>query len=884
MSVTMLTQVGWARFVLALVVFAGCAASAFAQEDQSGAGAGLSPGEAARVPAGLDDAFVPVDANTQRGRDLVDVRDTAMAPAPPATLLTLADKLAGLDRAERANAVVEVELGGSAGSAERDAAVQIAALWNAGNWDAAVAALRTLEAAGTPVAVGIAWRVPVTGGGQRMLDVRVGGTNSEAQAMNLDFDAQTGHVFAVARWGSTTGASEWTANMSMDGGVTWAETYTYTSSVGLIDVDCVVADDYLYIAYVAGNAPDEARLRRCLVSTGNIDNGFGFHVVFDAGADTVEEVALASNANDYDNRIYYAVIQSNDELRFAYDAADDGTTFVETSPAGASPEYGLDMTWDNHRTECSAYLYVSYAGSDGSIHVLGRDESNWTNWVVETGAGSFRTTAISAYEETILCAFEYPYAAGTGIRYRISYDCGTTWHAGAIAVPDGSSVFGYFEPDVDARDGDGTAIAYQAEAGEYDPMYYRTREGFGPGAWSDPSLFNDYDVYTGSDTALAYLPALGTESFSHGALYLSLDPDFRTPYFDRPQAGDTACGDATPPVVSISSPVALSCACTLVDITGAVGDSDGTYVGDRLEVRRQGTSAWVTADTALGERSGVLYTWDTSGLAEDFYFARIVAENECGLTASDCTFAYVSTSFDDLELQASLAGGVYGGMLSVHGTASTQSCFEEYAVSYRPVGGGIWIPVDPLNPVYSTPVINDSLAVWDTVALGLADGDFELRLLGETHCGDTDDVTITVTIDNTLPVARLDAPANGAIVPPGASVAIHGEASDANLAAWTLAVTGGPYTDWHTIAGPSSSNVSGLLLSWDTAGLPAGAYTLRLQATDTSTVNGLPTGHVAADYASIIVGDFATPDLDGDGDVDMDDFVQFHLAFTGPLP
>jgi hypothetical protein len=871
-----------ARMVVALLWVAGLGVIAAGGEDESGGRAGA--GMAARIPAGLDDAYAPLEVGSNPNLDRVDVRDSALESARPGAPAALWEQLAQLDQWQRDNAMIELEPGSAVSADIGDAAEQIANLWNRGAHDAALDELRALEESGAPLNLGIAWTVPLAHGGQRMLDYRIGGTRTDAQTLNLDFDAQSGNIFSVVRWGSTTGTSAWTMNMSADGGTTWSETYAYSSSVGLLDVDCVVADDYVYVAYVAGNATDEARIRRCLASTGGIDNGFGFHVVFDAGAEAVEEVALAANADDYDNRIYYAMIQSDDVLRYAYDVASDGTTFAESSPAGSNPEYGLDMTFDNNRDACTAYLYISFSGNDGDVHVLGRSESDWYDWTIETDVGSFRATAISAYQNTIICAFEYPYSNGTGIRYCISYDCGDSWSPGAIAVPDGVSVFGYFEPDVDARGGTGTAIIYQAEAGEIDPMYYRTRTGFAPGPWTDPTLFSDYDVYTGSDTALGHLPPLGDETFSHGALYLSLDPDFRTPYFDRPGTAGTACGDATPPVIGIGAPMALECACALVDITGSVDDADGTYVGDRLEVRRRGTSAWIEVDAAIGARAGVLYTWDTAGWPQDFYFLRVVGENECGHSASDTTLVYAPTAFDDVELLAPLDAGVYGGAVRVSGTAATQWCFAEYSVSYRLASGGAWSAVDPANPVYTAMVINGALASWDTNALGIPDGDYELRLSGETTCGDAASTTVTVTVDNTPPVAHLDAPANCASVALGASVAIEGEVFDANLGAWTLAVIGGPYADWHTIAGPIGSNATGSLFTWDTSGLPACAYTIRLRATDTAVLDGDPSHHVAEDYVSIVIGAPANADLDGDGDVDMDDFMLFQLLFTGPLP
>jgi hypothetical protein len=858
------------------------------QDDPSGA-LSAAPGTIApnrEVPAGLDDAFVPFVPQAPVGATPADARETQAEHRADDTPLALWEQLASLGADERANADIEIELAAGAARPAYEQAAEIAALWEGGAYDAAIEQLRALERTGAPAGLGLAWRVPVGPGGQRLTDIRIGGTRSDAQTMNLDFDAQNGNLFMVVRWGSTTGTSAWTMNTSTDDGLTWSETYVFASSVGLVDVDCAVVDDYVYVGYVVGNADAEARIRRCLVSTGAVDNGFGFNVVLDAGANTIEEVALASNAHDFDNRIYYAVIQSNDILRWAWDEAANGATFTEDSPAGTSAEFGLDMTWDHARGTCDDYVFVSYTSNAGTIRVLAYD-SAWTSWTVETGVGTSRNTAISAYEDTIICAFEYPYTEGTGIRYRISYNCGTTWNAGSLAIPDGSSVFGYFEPDVDARDGAGTAITYQAEAGLLDPMYYRTRAGYAPGSWSDPGIFADHDVYTGSDTALAHVPPLAGELFSHGAAYISLDPDNRTLYFDRPGATGAGCSDVTPPVVEISAPASFVCACDSVAISGSVSDPDGTYAGDQLEYRRAGVAAWTVADTAVGARSGVLYVLDMSALPEDFYYIRVVGENECALSASDDTLVYHPNTFGSLELRAPIDGGVHAGLVCFDGTAWTQSCFDRYTVAYRPSGAGAYNPVDPPNSPYLTTVLNDPLASWNTAsgATAVPDGDYDVRLQGTNDCGDTATIVHTITVDNTAPVAVLTSPVSCSTV--AGVVAISGTASDANLQGWVLQYTGGTAHNWVTIAAGAGNVVNGLLANWNTAGLPECAYTLRLVVTDDAVVSCSSSRNQTMYHTSVNIG---TPcpadraDINCDGVIDFSDINPFVQCLTAGCP
>jgi len=116
-------------------------------------------------------------------------------------------------------------------------------------------------------------------------------------------------------------------------------------------------------------------------------------------------------------------------------------------------------------------------------------------------------------------------------------------------------------------------------------------------------------------------------------------------------------------------------------------------------------------------------------------------------------------------------------------------------------------------------------ASWNTAAL--ADGAYNLRTTATDDCGQSTAVTRAVTVDNTGPVAVITLPiqctaANGV-------VQITGTASDANLDHWVLEYTGGADHVWHNppIATGNVSVVNGVLGTWNTAGLPACAYTLR---------------------------------------------------------
>jgi hypothetical protein len=518
--------------VLLLVLSGG---AVFAAERESGAGevAGIAterPTATPVIPAGLDDMLQPLALSAEPGPEAADVSDAAQAPEITPGWRTLIERLRLLDSDQRARATIQLELQRTAGEAERSTAEAIETLWTAGETEEALEQLRSLEGAGVVVGLGIDWVGVNQARGTRAPDIRVGDPREGAQKMCLDFDAQNGNLFCVIRWGSTTATSAWTVNLSTDNGTTWTETYSFASSVGLIDVSAAVVDDYVYVAYIAGNATNEGRLRRCLVSTGGIDGAYGFQVIVDGGAVAVEEVALAANPDDFDNRIYYLAMLDDGAVQYFWDVASDGQTFSDGgSPPGPGASFSLDATY-LHNLSCGDFLAISYASTEGSIYVQLKDESEWTGAAVEPLAGSFRRTSISAYGSMIICAYEYPFTGGTGIRYAASYDCGGTWVNGNMAVPDGIFYYGYFEPAVVARGGYGTAIAYHGEAGDWDPAYYQVRHGYTPGPWTMRVDFNEFDAYTGSEMELIVMPPLNLGIWSLGGMYLVVT---RVPYFDR---------------------------------------------------------------------------------------------------------------------------------------------------------------------------------------------------------------------------------------------------------------------------------------------------------------------------------------------------------------
>jgi hypothetical protein len=345
--------------------------------------------------------------------------------------------------------------------------------------------------------------------GRDLADVRIGNRTGITKSSH-DFAAQNGNLFAVLKSGNY-----WSVNISTDGGLSWHETYVWDASSK--DVSAAVVGDYLYIAYVDSDFPNEARLRRFSVSNGLSDSAFGYTTVFDKGT-AINEIALASNADDDDNRLSYSAILSGGYL-ICYSGRDVNTATLTWT------EFGTGVT-NAGRGLAAAYVkesvrgyvkYASYIASDGTNPVMVWSRGSAAPSIIQVQpqyTGSHDITSISVYNGMIICVFENMYPIGQGIRCKISYDYGDTWDHTDFLPSSGNACKC---PDVTARGGKGTAIIFSEDVGEPDLVWFHHMAGYQPGPWNEAVKINQYDVITGTPNRIQRLP--GPNSF--GAIYLS---------------------------------------------------------------------------------------------------------------------------------------------------------------------------------------------------------------------------------------------------------------------------------------------------------------------------------------------------------------------------
>ena len=527
--------------------------------DDPAGGPPAAPKARLSTASGLNDMLGPV-ARVESLNSAAQPRSVEPVAAWAPSNRLLSDRLRAWDDRTRRNAQISVELPSAASAAVRELAERVEGAWQAGQHDLAITQLRWLETGGTPVALGVNWVTPRSADESREYnDVRIGARTGGATT-SLDFDAASGKLFALVRWDVANG---WALYMSADDGSTWTETYFWSAGSGehAVSADLAVVANYAYVGYVASNVAAEGRIRRCLVSSGANDAAYGFKISLDAGASTITEVKLASNADQFGNRVYYALRQANNAVRFAYGVASTGTTFNEFSPTSASSVGGLDVCY-NPGYE-AYYMLISYIGTDSRVHVTRLWDPGWIEATSAPFDGSHTRSAISAWDDHIICAHELQMVHGQGIRYFISHNGGDSWDFyNYVAEPDAGEG-PYQMADVTARGGAGTAIIFTHEVGEPDDVLIRYRRDYNPGLWHDAIRVNNNDVSTGTWTTLSWTPrdTAHVNELSYGGIYFF----GTTPYINRLQrrVGDVNCDgvvdffDIDPFVVALSGQAAF---------------------------------------------------------------------------------------------------------------------------------------------------------------------------------------------------------------------------------------------------------------------------------------------------------------------------------------
>jgi len=373
------------------------------------------------------------------------------------------------------------------------------------------------------------------------VDSRIG-DETEAERAIFDFHAQTGNYFAVVQW-----EDGWTMNISTDDGVTWSKTYRLTASLGVRAMDLTVSGAWVYVGYVTDQISRQAKLRRFSPTDGGLDLDYSGLTVIDTSPQSIVDIAVETNVDSTDDRVFYSLVQNDGTTRFFWDLPTDGLTFSEVAISASNASGGLDMQWNPGFTSYS--LFLSLIDQSDNLQVW-RYNGTWSQSVSFSYSGSQGRTTISAFADRVGIAHDAASPNGQAIQYRTSQDGGDNWGtAGFVDVPTPGE--GDFQDvDLTFRGGLGPAVSYTLDAGATASSYFRSKSTYSPGPWAPRLMFNDFESVAGQPTAINWTPQ---DKF--GVTYVGGGEEI--PYFDVLQpvaifvdgveSGDTSAWSETTP-------------------------------------------------------------------------------------------------------------------------------------------------------------------------------------------------------------------------------------------------------------------------------------------------------------------------------------------------
>jgi len=427
---------------------------------------------------------------------------------------------------ERQNSEISLELPSDASPEARAAALDVENLWNTGRYDEALAGFAEVgrHVDVRQLAVGNRWRVPVPSAETDMWgnDVRIGNRDS-VNVLAFDIHRASGNLFAALLY--QEGSQHfWAVNLSTDGGSSWNETFNWFATYELKSMNAAVLGGDCYVSYGAASHNYEVRLRRVYATTG-LEHQFQGAQAFItiatfSGADSIEEIAMTSNQDFNDNRLYVLPLTFAGNLKYYW--GDTSAMSWDSTPVPGITNAVTGVDACTNEGYDSTFIWVSYLGTGDSLHITGRRGGGWRNFI--TYPATDDNTSIGAWKDTVLCTFQYDGLASNHIRYLVHYTGGNPSGSWLYNNVGGDTAVISEASDVALREGGGSGVIYRY----YTPTReYRYTWRQYSGGWSTPVSLADHEPYW----AHPAIEHLGTGVF--GVVYLSWLSPIQAAYYDR---------------------------------------------------------------------------------------------------------------------------------------------------------------------------------------------------------------------------------------------------------------------------------------------------------------------------------------------------------------
>jgi len=417
----------------------------------------------------------------------------AVSVSPPVDPAALWQPLVRMSPQERANGQMFI----TANSPEARA---VEAIWNHGEYDAAIAALQQwAEGANLRrVYVGFNWRVPIQSAGADWgPNVRVG-THESAYRVAFDRENSTGNllVSSVCYAGANT---NFIVDLSTDGGLSWTETHAgyWVGDTIIRDLEMTGSAGYEYVAHIHRLASDSAFCYRVDAATGHqvkMPDSSWYKTVLQTSVanDTIEEVAIC----DWDDQmagadLYVVGGTAKHSVEAGY-SGDQGYGWYLYTALDSFYWGGLDYCF-NRNKGVDRYVFLSclYYTDSTYFPAVAYYDNSWhgRNLPMPTGSlGSLQTTGIAAWKDTIFLAYLHGTATGAMVRCLVSYD---TFNTVNRIVDLTDSAHTRENLAICGRLGDGVSVVWRDYAGGGRWVGHRHSDYVGE-TWTGPDTASDH--------------------------------------------------------------------------------------------------------------------------------------------------------------------------------------------------------------------------------------------------------------------------------------------------------------------------------------------------------------------------------------------------------
>lgn len=251
---------------------------------------------------------------------------------------------------------------------------------------------------------------------------------------------------------------------------------------------------------------------------------------------------------------------------------------------------------------------------------------------------------------------------------------------------------------------------------------------------------------------------------------------------------------------------------------------DNNFLEMKLYISNNLVETWTTS----GEQA---YIWDTSELLDGSYSIKLIVSDKAGNLAETTFSVTVDNTLPTAIVHAPVEGAFLKGPVVIDVTSEDVN-FEKMELEINDMLVKTWTAG------------GSQIYLWNTEIDGV-DGAYTITLIVHDKAGNSEESSITVIVDNTLPTIRIDEPVEGSYL--AGIVDIKVFIHEDNLDKAELTINGIEVVSW-TLSGEHVFN-------WDTTTYAEGIYFIKLNALDKA-------GNIRQETINVIV-DSTSPIIEG---------------------